>query len=153
VTAVAWGEVERAAPELAAAGERLFRSFTLGYLATVGEGGLPRIAPVTITLYERGLYAFIRARTPKARDLAHDPRFALHAFPHFPSPTSFDDEEFSLRGSAQQVDNADLRSAVQALHNDAVEDRAHLYQLDVDETLHKQRVDGRSVYSRWRCEA
>jgi hypothetical protein len=152
LTAVAWGTFAREAPELAEAGERLFHSFTLGYLATLDAAGRPRVAPVTITLHDDGLYAFVRSGTPKARDLAHDPRFALHAFPHFPSPTSFDDEEFSIRGSSERVDDAELRSAVQAVHNDAVEDGSHLLRLDVAEALHKQRVDGRAVYVRWRSE-
>ena len=109
MTAIQWGALASAAPDVASAGERLFRSFTLGYLATVDPSGLPRVAPVTITLHEGGLYAFVRPQTPKARDLGSDPRYALHAFPHFPSPTSFDDEEFSIRGVAQRLDDDDLR--------------------------------------------
>jgi hypothetical protein len=152
LTAVAWGEFARAAPDLAKAGERLFRAFTLGYLVTLDANGLPRVAPVTITLFDDGLYAFVRSRTPKARDLARDPRFALHAFPRFPSPTSFDDEEFSIRGSSERIEDAELRDAIRAVHNDVVEEESQLRRLDVVEALHKQRVDGRSVYARWRSE-
>jgi hypothetical protein len=150
VSAVTWGELARSSPELADAGERLFRAFTLGYLATLGADGLPRIAPITITLYDGGLFGFVRRRTPKARDLARDPRFALHAFPHSPSPTSFDDEEFMIRGVALRIDDSELRAAMEAVHNDAVEKGAHLYRLDVAEALHKRRVNGRGVYARWR---
>ena len=149
MSAVTWGELAVRAPDLAAAGERLLRSFTLGYLATLGADGAPRLAPVTVTLHQGGLYAFVRGRTPKAADLARDPRFALHAFPHFPMPDSFDDEELSIRGEAERVDDEGLRRAVREVHNDSVEDGSVLYRLDVAEALHKERAGGDVRYTRW----
>jgi hypothetical protein len=149
LTALAWGELAVRAPELAAAGERLFRSFTVVYLATVGPDGAPRIAPVTITIHDGGLYAFLRAGTPKAGDLARDSRFALHSFPHFPGPASFDDEEVSIRGEAVRIADDGLRRAVREVHNDSVEEGSVLYRLDAVDALHKCRVRGRARYTRW----
>jgi general stress protein 26 len=112
MSAVEWSAFAAQAPDLASAGERLFQSFTLGYLATVGDDGYPRIAPLTLTRHGGGLYAFVIASTPKARDLAANPRFALHAFPHAPTADSFDDEEFALRGEAVPVDDEETVRAL-----------------------------------------
>ena len=76
-----WRDVAAGAPELAAAAERIFRSFTLAYLATVRADGGPRVHPVTITLHGGELWVFLVRGTPKRRDLLRDPRYALHSFP------------------------------------------------------------------------
>jgi hypothetical protein len=97
-----WAEVAAAAPELAGGGERLFRAFTLAYLATVRRDGGPRVHPVTITVHDGRLYAFLVRGTPKRADLLRDPRYALHSFPSFPGGTtdSYVDEEVVVFGTA-----------------------------------------------------
>jgi Pyridoxamine 5'-phosphate oxidase len=98
-----WADLEAASPDLARAGERLFRAFTLVFLATVRADGGPRVHPVTATVHDGGLYVFLVRGTPKRRDLLRDPRYALHSFPSFPGGTvaSYVDDELILFGKAR----------------------------------------------------
>jgi hypothetical protein len=147
-----WGEFAAAAPGLAAAGERIFRAFTLAYLATMRADGGPRVHPVTITVHDGGLYAFLVQGTPKRADLLRDGRYALHSFPLFPDGTvaSYVDEEFYVTGIAAPVDDPSLRERVAAVHNDTVHERDLLFRFDLERVQHKTRVDGRAAYARWR---
>jgi len=47
-----WGEFASEAPTFAAAGEKLFRAFTLAFVATIRADGWPRVHPMTITVYD-----------------------------------------------------------------------------------------------------
>ena len=146
-----WAELETAAPGLAAAGDRLFRAFTLAYLATVRTDGGPRVHPVTITVHDGGLYVFLVHGTPKRADLLRDPRYALHSFPSFPGGTtdSYVDDELVLFGTAAPVDDAGRRAAVAGSHNDTVHERDRLFELSIDRAQHKTRIDGKATYARW----
>jgi nitroimidazol reductase NimA-like FMN-containing flavoprotein (pyridoxamine 5'-phosphate oxidase superfamily) len=146
-----WAEVAASAPELAADGERLFRAFTLAFLATVRADGGPRVHPVTVTVHDGRLYVFLVHGTPKRADLLRDPRFALHSFPSFPRGTvdSYVDDEVVLFGRARPIEDAGTRAAVAAVHNDTVHERDLLFELGVERAQHKTRRDGRAVYIRW----
>jgi hypothetical protein len=146
-----WAEVAAAAPELARDGERLFRAFTLAYLATVRSDGGPRVHPVTITVFDGRLFAFLVRGTPKRADLLRDPRYALHSFPSFPggATDSYVDEEVVVFGTARPIEDAGTRAAVAAVHNDTVHGGDLLFELGVDRAQHKTRRDGKAVYSRW----
>lgn len=103
-----WGDFERAAPVMAAAGRALLYQFGpgLAFLATVRKDGAPRLHPICPVLVDGGLYAFI-IDSPKRGDLLRDGRYALHTFP--PQET---DDEFSLAGRAAVVWDAARRAAV-----------------------------------------
>jgi hypothetical protein len=148
-----WAELAEAEPELAGAGERIFRAFTLAFLATVRADGGPRVHPVTITLHDGRLYAFLVHGTPKRSDLLRDPRYALHSFPSFPGGTvdSYVDDELVVFGRARPVEDAETCAAVAAVHNDTVHERDLLFELDVDRAQHKTRRHGKAVYVRWRA--
>ncbi|HEY7591246.1 MAG TPA: GNAT family N-acetyltransferase [Candidatus Limnocylindrales bacterium] len=145
-----WSELAADRPDLAAAGEALFRAFTVGYLATIRPDGSPRVHPVTVTLHEGGLYVSTVAGTRKAYDLRRDGRFALHAFPRLPDDTGWNDEEFMVGGRAEEVADRDERAAVLSVHNDTVAAEDPLWHLLLDRAMHKHRVDGRAVIDRWR---
>jgi nitroimidazol reductase NimA-like FMN-containing flavoprotein (pyridoxamine 5'-phosphate oxidase superfamily) len=146
-----WADVGSAAPELAAAGERLFRTFTLAFLATVRPDGGPRVHPVTITVHDGRLYAFLVSGTPKRGDLLRDPRYALHSFPSFPGGTvdSYVDDELVVFGRARPVEDVETRAAVASVHNDTVHVRDLLFELEVERVQHKTRRDGKAVYAWW----
>jgi nitroimidazol reductase NimA-like FMN-containing flavoprotein (pyridoxamine 5'-phosphate oxidase superfamily) len=146
-----WADVGAGAPDLAREGERLLRAFTLAYLATVRRDGGPRVHPVTITVHDGRLYAFLVRGTPKRTDLLRDARYALHSFPSFPGGTtdSYVDEELVVFGTARPVEDAATRAAVAAVHNDTVHEGDLLFELDVDRAQHKTRRDGNAIYSRW----
>src|SRR5215470_13053263 len=71
-----WKEFAQQAPELAAFGEKRFRS-GVAYLATVREDGSPRVHPVTPIIGDE-LYLFMEPNSPKRKDLLHDARYQLH---------------------------------------------------------------------------
>jgi nitroimidazol reductase NimA-like FMN-containing flavoprotein (pyridoxamine 5'-phosphate oxidase superfamily) len=146
-----WAELAASAPELAESAERLFRAFTLAFLATVRRDGGPRVHPVTITIHDGGLYVFLVHGTPKRADLLRDPRYALHSFPSFPGGTvdSYVDDEVVVFGTARPIEDSARRTEVAAVHNDTVHERDLLFELDVDRAQHKTRRDGKAVYTRW----
>jgi hypothetical protein len=148
-----WAELAAAEPDLAHAGKRLFRAFTLAFLATVRADGGPRVHSVTITVHDGRLYVFLVHGTPKRSDLLRDPRYALHSFPSFPGGTvdSYVDDEVVLFGRAWPIDDAGVRAGVAAAHNDTVHERDLLFELDVDRAQHKTRRDGKAVYARRRA--
>ncbi len=74
-----WADVEGAAPELAALVRRRFEAHGLGLLATIRRDGSPRISGVEPLLAHGELWMGMMADSRKARDLARDPRFALHS--------------------------------------------------------------------------
>src|SRR6266508_2632932 len=98
-TMARWEDVERAAPELAAAGRRLLYQYGLGlgFLATVRRDGGPRLHPFCPIVAGGGLWGFI-GPSPKRDDLRRDARVAVHSFP----PTEVDDE-FYVQGRAVEV--------------------------------------------------
>jgi hypothetical protein len=76
---VAWGLVEGAAPELAAAVRGRFEAFGLGLVATLRRDGSPRISGVEPLFALDELWLGMMPRSLKALDLIRDGRFSLHS--------------------------------------------------------------------------
>jgi hypothetical protein len=97
-----WHDFALAAPEMAAAGQKLIYQFGigLGYLATVRKDGAPRLHPFCPVIHEGGLYGLI-VPSAKQRDLLLDGRYAFHAF-----PAEDVDDEFYLNGRIRRADEA-----------------------------------------------
>ena len=147
-----WSDLAAAEPELAAAGEWLLRSFTVGYLATVRRDGVPRIHPVTVTLHADALYVSTIAASRKTADLLREPRYALHSFPRFPDADGWNDEEFAVSGRARLVTYSAEREAVVAVHNDTVREEDRLWELLIESAFRKYRIDGEPVHESWHAE-
>jgi ribonuclease HI len=145
---LAWSDFAARAPDLAAAGERLFRAFTVGYLATLRSDGAPRVHQISISLTDGRLYIFVIAGSRRADDLAHDPRYALHSFPHSPTDDGWDDEEFEIEGLAHPV-GAAAREAIAAAHTDSAGPTDALFELRVGRAHWKWRHSGRAVVRHW----
>jgi hypothetical protein len=94
-----WSEFVAAEPQLASAVRALLQQYGpgMGYLATVGPDGAPRVHPISPVLTDHGLYCFA-VPSPKRRDLERDGRYALHSYP----PEDSDDEAY-LTGTAAPV--------------------------------------------------
>lgn len=103
-----WAEFEAAAPDLAAFGRKLMPGIPLAYLATVRPDGGPRLHPFCPIFAAGRLYGAIAGGTPKARDLRRDRRYVIHALPGPPN-----DDEFSVRGHAREVDDPAVRAALE----------------------------------------
>ncbi|MGE0621170.1 MAG: pyridoxamine 5'-phosphate oxidase family protein [Pseudomonadales bacterium] len=104
-----WAAFESAAVDLAAIGRQLLYRHDggeVGILATVDAHGHPRVAPVCPIFAGEGVYLSVVAHTPKARDLARNPSYALHA------QVGADDLEFQIRGEARTVDDPGERIGV-----------------------------------------
>jgi hypothetical protein len=146
-----WSEFADERPEMAEAGRTLVYQFRvgLGYLATVRKDGGPRVHPVCPVIANGGLYLFIGNRSPKVRDLLRDGRFALHSFPN---PQV--DDEFTVRGRVQRVDDAAVRKIVHDAYTatGAFTSDDTLFELLLDRALHAKygpRPSWPPVYTRW----
>jgi hypothetical protein len=73
-----WTDVEAAAPELATTVRQRFEAHGLGFLATLRRDGSPRISGIEPLFALGELWLGMMPDSRKARDVARDPRFALH---------------------------------------------------------------------------
>ena len=108
-----WRDLERAAPDLAAALEGRFAAHKHALLATLRGDGSPRISGIETTFRNGELWLAMIPDSRKATDLRHDPRFALHA-----APVDLDlvDGDAKLNGRAIEVrDPADIDRFVAGL--------------------------------------
>jgi hypothetical protein len=143
-----WGEFVDAAPDLARAGEKLFRRFEVAYLATVRRDGTPRMAPVCPILTEGTLYLSVGRSTPKRLDLLRTGHYALHAC------LGESDEEFQIWGRATLIDDAAERNRVHEAIRFQFEREDPVFRLDVERCLwgyweNVGKPGTRPVRSRW----
>lgn len=124
-----WNALETEAPGLAAFGARKLASPPC-YLATVRDGGRPRVHPVTPILADGGLYVFMEPTSPKGRDLRQRGWYALH---NGVPDTAGTGGEFSVSGVATLVADLDLRAVVAAAADYTPAGRYVLFELGVDE--------------------
>lgn len=145
-----WEAFARAEPEMAEKGRALlYRSSDgEGLLATVDASGTPRIHPLNVGVRDGRLLVFIQGHSAKARDLEANPRYALHAHMDPAAP-----HEFSVRGQAHLVTDADVRAAAAADWFFTVEDSYPLYELLIEHALLGERGsadDWPPRYRSWR---
>ena len=124
-----WATLEEEAPDLAAAGRRLIYRGGEALLATVRGSGSPRIHPINVGIVNGTLYAFI-GRSAKGNDLEQDGRYALHAHVDPQAP-----DEFSLRGSARLIEDADVVASVANGWFFTVEETYRLFELNIDSAI------------------
>jgi hypothetical protein len=125
-----WAEFEASAPEIAAAGRRLFTLNGVAFLATVTASCRPRIHPFCPAIADGRFWAFIMDGSPKRADLDANGRYAIHALP------GDEDEEFFMSGRAQRQPDPGLREVALAamLYADA-DERHILYEFFVERAL------------------
>jgi hypothetical protein len=146
---VRWGEFERAAPDIAAGGQRLLYQYGLGlaFLATVRRDGGPRLHPFCPILAEGGLWGFIGA-SPKRGDLLRDGRCAIHSFP----PEDVDDE-FSVQGRAREETSPATVAAIRAAYTAPIQSGDEtLFEFLVERALlatYGPRPSWPPTYTRW----
>lgn len=125
----AWGDMESAAPGLAAFGAELLKRRN-AYLATVGADGRPRVHPVTPILGGGRLFLFMEPTSPKGRDLRERGHYALH---NGVPDSSGAGGEFIVWGVGRPADSPDDRALATASAGYAPADRYILFELDVTE--------------------
>jgi len=129
-----WGEFAAAAPDVAADGKALLYRTGHGeaLLVTVRGDDPPQAHPISVSVVNGGLYAFILP-SPKLRDLEQDGRYALHA--HFDPAVP---HEFLIRGRVRPVD--DRTRATLAADWDWGVGNAPAFEFLVEDALYGERA-------------
>ena len=145
-----WDTFARAEAEMAQKGRALLyrRGDGEGFLATVAANGTPRIHPLNVGVDDGRLLVFIQGHSAKARDLAANPHYALHAHQDPAAP-----HEFMVRGQARLVTDAAIRQATAAHWFFTVSDAYPLYELLIEHALLGERAsadDWPPRYRSWR---
>jgi hypothetical protein len=144
-----WPDFADRSPELARHGERLLAErHGYAFLATTAADGSPRVHPVAPILASRGLFVAVRRGSPKLADLRRDARMALHATVLPP-----EDEEFALRGTVVEIDDAAARESAVAGATDGAQlsDHLALFEIDLAEVSWARWSGGTPVRARWRA--
>jgi dipeptidyl aminopeptidase/acylaminoacyl peptidase len=143
---VTWAEFVTAAPNIATKGKALLYRTGHGeaFLVTVRGDNPPQAHPISVSVVNGGLYAFILP-SPKLRDLEQDGRYALHA--HFDPKVP---HEFLIRGRVRPVDNT--RRAILAADWDWSVGNAPVFEFLVEDALYGERAsvdDWPPKYAAW----
>jgi dipeptidyl aminopeptidase/acylaminoacyl peptidase len=149
---MSWAEFAANEPDMAARGRQLLyrRGDGEGLLASVAADGLPRVHPINVGVVQDRLLVFVQNRSAKARDLARDGRFALHAHQDPDEP-----HEFLVRGRARRIDDPVMRSAIAKDWFFKVSDDYPLYELSVEHAIFGERNSADEWpprYRSWRTE-
>jgi hypothetical protein len=131
-----WNDFAAVEPEMADLGRALLyqRGDGEGFLATVAANGTPRIHPLNVGVVDGRLLVFVQDRSAKARDLAANPHYALHAHQDPDRP-----HEFLVRGEAHLVTDADVRATAAGGWFFTVSDAYPLYELLIEHALLGER--------------
>lgn len=105
-----------------------------GFLATVAANGTPRMHPLNVGVVDGRLLVFVQDRSAKARDLAANPHYALHAHQDPAEP-----HEFLVRGTARRVVDSTVRDAAAGQWFFTVSDEYPLYELVIQHALLGER--------------
>jgi hypothetical protein len=129
-----WDEFGARCPELATLGEERLRRHELCLLGTLRRNGHPRISPVEPDFVDGELMLGMMWRSPKALDLARDPRCVLHSVVTTRHGT---DGDFKLYGRAVDVADPDRRARYRAtikarIDWEPAEPNYHLFAIDVE---------------------
>ena len=145
-----WSDFVSVAPSLAARGRTLLERSGIGegLLATVRGDAPPRIHPVHVGIVDGHLLTFAIAGSAKARDLAGDGRYALHAHQDPAVP-----HEFLVRGHAAAVTDAALLATAASSWSFEIDDGYVLYDLSIDHAVFGERASADEWpprYTSWR---
>jgi len=105
-----------------------------GLMATVAANGTPRIHPLNVGVLDGRLLVFVQNFSAKARDLAANPHYAVHAHQ---DPTAPD--EFLVRGQVRPVTDANVRATAASSWFFNVSDEYPLYELLIQHALLGER--------------
>jgi hypothetical protein len=116
------------------------------FLATVDTESAPRVHPIAPILSAQGLFMAIHRGSPKIRDIYRDPRIALHSTVLPP-----DDEEFSIRGVADEIvdESARVTSVARASGGAQLSDSLCLFEVDLVEVGWARWKSGKPSRLHW----
>ncbi len=131
-----WSAFAEAEADMAAKGRDLLyqRGDGEGFFTTIAANGIPRTHPVNVGVVDGRLLVFVQGPSAKARDLAANPGYALHAHQNADAP-----DEFMVRGRAELVTDAKVRATAAANWFFTVADSYPLYELLIEQALLGER--------------
>ncbi len=140
-----WKEFAQQAAELAAFGEKRFKS-GVAYLGTIREDGGPRVHPVTPIIGDH-LFLFMEPTSPKGKDLTRDPRYTLHCAVEDSSGGA---GEFYVRGNGTLVTDPAIRQQAIAASSYKPADRYILFQFTIEFAfMNIYTTEGKPNVQRW----
>jgi hypothetical protein len=128
-----WSEIEREAPELAAAARGFLDARKHLTLATLRRDGSPRISGTEVRFMDGNVWLGSMWEAVKALDLLRDSRFALHSGSDDPPDWKGDAK---LSGRAREVDDEERKARIRSEGDDPESEalgRFHLFRLDIEE--------------------
>jgi hypothetical protein len=143
-------ELEEAEPQLAGAVRAFFGARVHHMLATVRPDGSPRISGTEVIFAHGDVWLGSMWRSPKARDLIRDGRYALHSGSDDPPEWSGDAK---LSGVAEEVSDPEVvRRVMRARGGEEVPTPFHLFRLEVAEVVRIALPDPPKylIATRWR---
>jgi hypothetical protein len=145
-----WSDIEREAPELAAAAKRFLDARKHKTIATLRRDGSPRISGTEATIHDGDLWWGSMPNAVKALDLRRDPRFALHSGSDDPPAWEGDAK---VAGRAEELTAERRAAAVASLGWDLGGD-AHVFRAEIEELAVVRLNDERNrlIVESWRPE-
>ncbi len=141
-----WSEFAAAAPDLAAWGESRLNRSRVAFLATIAADGTPRVNPVTPVICEGHLLLFIAPTSPKVDNLRRNGLYAMHSLIDNPSGIG---GEFSIKGTATLIADAEMRERAIDAHCYTPSEDYVLFELSIDAALARDYEEGALIQNRW----
>lgn len=127
-----WSRIAATEPEFAADARGLMDRRVHKTMATLRPDGSPRISGIEARFIDGELAFGSMPNSPKVRDLAADPRFALHSGSEEPDGW-LGDAKFA--GTVIEVTDPDIKRAYVAAAGTAPPGDYHLYKTDIAEVV------------------
>lgn len=127
-----WAQIEVDKAEFAADARGLMEQRVHKSIATLRPDGSPRISGIEARFIDGELSFGSMPNSPKVRDLAADPRFALHSGSHEPDIWAGDSK---FAGTVIEVTEPDIKQAYVAAAGTAPPGDFHLYRTDITEVV------------------
>ena len=152
-----WSDLKTDAPDFAEIGKKLLlpsRPYVgYAFFATLRKDGAPRLHPISVLIFKDHLYVLIPTTSPKCADLLRDSRYALQAFPPVPND---ENEEFYISGSANRIQDLEIRQALIDDTKVIVEENEVLFELLLERAMYTKLVDRGTpdehpIHRKWRA--
>jgi len=127
-----WADIQVVEPDLAGEVEAFMDLRVHKTLATIRPDGSPRISGIEARFIDGELWLGSMLHSPKSRDLAVDPRFALHSGSMEPDVWGGDAK---VAGTAIEIVDRDRKTGYVAAAGTAPPGDFHLYRTDITEVI------------------
>lgn len=127
---MSWGDLERAAPEIAELGKERLEQTGVALLGTLRKDGSPRVSPVEPFLTREHLLFGTMSWSSKTRDLLRDPRCVLHSAVTGPDSG---EGELKLYGRAVEAGDPIRKSCQEGWWLDQPPEAATVFALSIEQ--------------------